>query len=200
MHHIMMDLETWGKLPGCALRSIGAVSFDRTTIGAEFYANIEKQSCQIVGLHVDPETEKWWGRQSPAAQELLEDNPQTLRQVINDFHAWVIMQGGRFVWANSPSFDVVIWEAAVRAAGMTGIPWKFRDVRDTRTLFHMAKYRPRRADNVLPHFALEDAKIQAKWVQEARNMIEPAARVPGHTGACPTCGTKGDGSGWESGT
>lgn len=177
MHHIMMDLETWGKYAGCAIRSIGAVSFDRTTIGAEFYANIQTVSCTAIGLTIDPSTELWWLKQSPAAQDLLLENQRPIREVINDFHAWIIMQQGRFIWANSPSFDVVIWEAAVRAAGMKGIPYKFRDVRDTRTLFHMAKYRPKRGDNILPHFALEDAKVQARWVQEARNMIDPAGAI-----------------------
>ena len=30
MSHIMVDLETWGVRPGCALRSIGAVSGSRS--------------------------------------------------------------------------------------------------------------------------------------------------------------------------
>lgn len=29
--HIMLDLETWGKTPGCDIRSIGAVVFDPTS-------------------------------------------------------------------------------------------------------------------------------------------------------------------------
>lgn len=35
--HIMVDLETWGKIPGSDIRSIGAVVFDPIlgTVGAE---------------------------------------------------------------------------------------------------------------------------------------------------------------------
>ena len=31
--HIMLDLETWGKRPGCDIRSIGAVVFDPVASG-----------------------------------------------------------------------------------------------------------------------------------------------------------------------
>lgn len=44
MTHIMLDLETWGKRPGCDLRSIGAVVFDPiegTIADAVHYTDLE---------------------------------------------------------------------------------------------------------------------------------------------------------------
>ena len=37
MIHVMCDLETLGRRPGCKLLSIGAVVFGPKGLGAEFY-------------------------------------------------------------------------------------------------------------------------------------------------------------------
>lgn len=172
MTHIMMDLETFGTAPGCAIRSIGAVVFDRTVVGAEFYANIDPQSCRGVGLLIDPATIDWWKKQPEAVREIFDDNPRPIMEVINDFHSWFLMQKGMFLWAHGTVFDVGIWEEACRRSNMRW-PWNFHNIRDTRTLFHVARYHPRKSDNLIPHFALEDAKHQARCVQEARDRIDP---------------------------
>lgn len=168
MTHIMLDLETWGTTPGSALRSIGAVAFNlQGDVGAEFYANIDKQSCLDVGLTVSPSTEKWWSQQSQQAQDALLVDPLPLHQVAGSFHAWFRAVGGTYVWAQGANFDPGLWEAAVAAVKLT-VPWKFYNVRDTRTAYDLFGFDPRTLTRAgTYHNALADAKHQMRCVQTA---------------------------------
>lgn len=76
--HVSIDLETWGTLPGSALRSIGAVTFSPYGDGhteQHFYANIDLQSCMDVELSVNRDTAIWWRQQSIESQQRLEKKP-----------------------------------------------------------------------------------------------------------------------------
>ena len=181
MEHIMLDLETFGTAPGCAMRSIGAVAFDPHSdgCGQEFYANIEKQSCVDVGLHIDPKTERWWAEQSVAAQKALEEDQVPLAEAVSGFNKWFRAAGGVYVWSQGANFDVVLIEAAMKAV-KAFVPWKFWNARDTRTVYHMFGF----DDKSLPregvhHNALNDAKHQAACVQTAmrRRPIMPDGLV-----------------------
>lgn len=172
MTHIMLDLETWGTAPGCALRSIGAVQFELSgEIKGEFYRNIAKDSCLKAGLIIDPATERWWQRQSPEAQAALENDPEDLAKVATEFHLWCLSRGP-FVWSHGANFDEPIWCAAARAVGQKA-PWYFWDVRDTRTIFAIADIDTRSLSRTGTHHnALDDAKHQARLVQLAWAKIE----------------------------
>jgi len=174
MAHIMFDLETWGTRPGSAIRSIGAVVFcpRSDVIGETFYHNICDVSCREAGLTVDPQTERWWAQQSLAAQESLTHDVKSLDYAVNAFHVWFGRQGGTRVWCQGANFDSVLWEAAAAAVGAR-VPWKFWNVRDTRTIYEAFGFN----DKSLPrsgtyHNALDDAKHQALCVRKAFAMGE----------------------------
>lgn len=166
----MIDLETWGTLPGSALRSIGAVTF--SPYGAvhsekSFYSNIDRASCELVGLKIDPGTESWWRDQSLEAQNRLIENCSELRDVVHDFAKWWQDIGGTYVWSNGANFDEVLWRVAAGCVDH-GTPWKYWNVRDTRTCWHLARVNPRsiKFDGV-QHDAIADARHQAKCVTNA---------------------------------
>lgn len=169
MTHCMLDLETWGTRPGCAIRSIGAVVFDPWQSGteAEFYANIEPSSCASAGLAIDPGTAEWWEGQSPEARAHLRDARLPLHEALAQFSSFWRMNNTTFVWGHGATFDPPILEAAFVAAGID-VPWKFWNIRDTRTLFDLARVSlkdfPRAGTH---HNALDDAKHQALAVQAA---------------------------------
>ena len=73
MNDVMLDLETFGTRPGCVIRSIGAIVFDpySTQTGETFYCNVTREDQERLGLHVDPNTEAWWGRQTKDARDAL---------------------------------------------------------------------------------------------------------------------------------
>jgi hypothetical protein len=172
--HVMIDLETWGILPGSALRSIGAVTFspygDCHTERA-FYSNIDRASCEAAGLTIDPETEKWWSGQSFAAQNRLVENCRPLRDVVHDFAIWWQSVNGTYVWSNGANFDEVLWRIAADRVEH-GTPWKYWNVRDTRTCWHLARLNPKAIKfEGVQHDAVADARHQAKCVARAYSML-----------------------------
>lgn len=165
----MLDLETLGKRPGCVIRSIGAVGFDPfgTECGRGFYANITRESCLEAGLHVDPSTEAWWEKQSPAARARLEQDQRPLREVAQELEDRLRSSSVEQIWSHGAGFDIPIWEAALHALGMQA-PWKFWNARDTRTLFWLTGLDTRTvAREGTHHDALADAQHQVRCVQRA---------------------------------
>ena len=178
--HIMIDLETWGTLPGSALRSIGAVTFSPygdCHTEQTFYANIDRQSCEDAGLKVDHKTVIWWSEQTIDAQARLDDNCRPLRDVVHDFQAWWHSVGGTYVWSNGANFDEVLWRVAAEKVDH-GTPWKYWNVRDTRTCWHLARLNHKAVPfDGIQHDAIADARHQAKCVTRAYSMlnIQPGA-------------------------
>lgn len=164
MQDVMFDLETFGTVPGSALRSVGAVFFDLDgNLGAEFYANIDQASCEAAGLKVDPKTVAWWAQQEKAAQEALLVDPKPLSEVASSFNAFWMKNRGMRVWCQGAAFDAPLWEAAVKR-----VPWKFWDILDTRTLYHLNSFDPRTVKRAgTYHNALDDSKYQVACVAAA---------------------------------
>jgi hypothetical protein len=163
----MLDLETWGTAPGCAIRSVGAVVFDPmgSGTGEEFYANVDDDSCVALKLTREESTVKWWAKQSQQAQDSLLRDRRSVYEVSRDLEMWFRRVRGMFVWSQGANFDEVIMQAVFRATGVQS-PWKFYNARDTRTAYEMARFDPRtlKRDGVY-HNALDDAKHQARCVQ-----------------------------------
>lgn len=175
-NHIMIDLETIGTRPGSAILTIGAVRFDPATNGLSgrdplslptetaFYRRVDRESCTFLGLSEDWDTLSWWSRQAPVARrEAFDAAPRhDIAEVMAEFARWC----GRdpFPWSHGASFDVVLCEAVFERLGIR-TPWKFWNVRDTRTLYAFTGIGPARDRN--HHHALYDAAAQAEAVQRA---------------------------------
>ncbi len=199
MTHIMVDLETWGTVPGSDIRSIGAVVFDPIagTLGDEFYAALDnpagrmrngifethlvtgKEDYRKYPLTRDPETEKWWADQSAEAQGAFEDRIDLILG-LGRFKAWwqerdigLSSDHARF-WAHGPHFDEALLAACYRVAGFDRLPWHYRAPRDTRTIYEAAGGVELPFEGT-PHNALDDAKYQARCVVEAYRKLGLAA-------------------------
>lgn len=174
MKDVMLDLETLGTRPGCAVLSIGACTFSPTGHGtdAEFYANIDPQSCRDAGLYVDPATVEWWSRQGDEAKAALMVDRRPLKDALWAFATWWQTVGGERVWSQGAAFDQPILEAAFVAAGFAGAPWAFWNSRCSRTLFAVADVDARHWKGA-KHNALEDARAQAGAVQAAMAVLFP---------------------------
>lgn len=197
MTHIMLDLETWGKVPGSDIRSIGAVVFDPTrgTVGIpdgdnselQFYFatdnpivalttptgnhwdDVEKVN-RLYPLTRDPETVQWWNDQTPEAQAAFA-NPVDLREACVKFQNWLLSAVGPMaeyrIWANDPHFDVSILDAVFRAVGLP-VPWHYRSPRSMKTIVEAAGMTINDYCNYgTAHNALDDAIAQAMTVCEA---------------------------------
>lgn len=175
MPHCMIDLETWGTAPGCAIASIGAVMFDPVEgliAGKEFYRNIDLQSCLDRGLRMEGQTVEWWmDDNKEKARRSLKGDKQALNVVLNDFRGWFISNSGYYIWSHGASFDTPIVEVGFRACGTRQMPWDFWNIRDTRTIYDLAGVKPDRAVGV-HHNSLDDARTQAETVVKSWRMLK----------------------------
>lgn len=161
--HVMLDLETWGKDPGCDLRSIGAVviDFENETTGDTFYANIIPDSHGI--LYRDPETVAWWGDQSQEAQDALEIDQQPMDAALAKLTEWLEENQGHrelFIWGCGSAFDCVILRTAYQKVLGT-VPWKFWSEVCYRTVRLLFPQQSVEREGTY-HNALDDAITQAK--------------------------------------
>lgn len=169
---VMVDIETLGLEPGCAILSIGAVRFDADGVGDEFYQSVDLQSCQDAGLTIDAGTLDWWLGQDDAITGVLTGGLNLDATLVGFTEFYGLAEE---IWANSPSFDCEILEAAYAAVGREE-PWGFRDERCVRTLRSL----PGAVDVEMDgeeHHALDDAKQQARSV--AATLRELGARTGG---------------------
>lgn len=178
MKHVMLDLETFGKKPGCIIRSVGAVFFDLAGgTGKEFYMNVDAASCEAIGLVYDPDTVAWWKKQSKEAQDGLVADQRKVLNVITGFNLWFKQNGGQNVWCQGASFDAPVWEAVCEAAG-TKAPWQFWAIRDTRTVYDLFDFDPKTIKRGgTYHNPLADAQYQVECVQTAYAKHRVAAKL-----------------------
>ena len=168
MKHVMVDLETLGTVPGCALLSIGAVFFDATGLGAEFYTVVSLEDCKAHDLHVDPDTEKWWSRQSTSAKQVLKDaaapDAPTLEQALKMFGLFLKLDTSVKVWGNGADFDNPILAVAYHRKQLKQA-WVAYNGRCYRTVKNIAPG-PKLERSGTHHNALDDAKSQAQHMIE----------------------------------
>jgi hypothetical protein len=163
--HVMVDLETLGTVPGCIVLSIGAVYFDRTGLGREFYTVVKRQTCTRAGLFADADTLAWWQRQPEAAKAVLKQAAKggagvlALPAALRAFNAFLVCPGGAKVWGNGADFDNPILRVAYDKTGI--VPgWAPFNGRCYRTLKN-GLHGPKLTRVGTHHNALDDAKSQA---------------------------------------
>ena len=64
--HIVVDLETLSTHSNACIVSIGAVLIEDLKKQGEFYINVNGIEGRQAGLHIEPDTIKWWEEQSQA--------------------------------------------------------------------------------------------------------------------------------------
>lgn len=176
--HMMVDCETLGLAPGCAILQIGAVVWDdqadAADLGYRWGRHVDLLDCLMRGLRVEDNTLDWW--RSPEQEEArrslvlrgggdavpLTDALQQLRGLWQE-------TGAERLWANGPAADAVWLEAAYRAVGLVP-PWRYSQVRCFRTLMELAGVESDdRTAPDLPHDGLSDAAAQ---VTDARRALD----------------------------
>lgn len=169
MPDCMLDLETLGTRPGCAILSIGAVVFDRYsgTLGAEFYTVVNRKSCQKHGLFEEASTLQWWDKQSEEARKVIAeaDTAQNgLAGALIMLTGFLQKLGKRdlLVWGCGSDFDIGILTHCY-ATVKQPLPWMFWNSRCLRTLRDVAppSHEPNRKNGVA-HSAIDDARNQAE--------------------------------------
>ncbi len=164
---VMIDLETVGTRPTSAILSIGAIKFNKNTkdIGPSFYKIVNLNSCYDIGLTSDPETLKWWAKQSEEAKEIFNQDGTPIKDTLELFKNYLYYDSLK-IWGNGSDFDNVILANAYRASSID-LPWKFYNNRCYRTFKSSLLIRPKITNfSGVKHNALDDAKNQAIHLQE----------------------------------
>lgn len=200
---IMLDLETLGTKPGCAVLSIGAKVFDPygdysvpqapplSTSPISFYRNIDLFSSLMLGLTIDPGTIEWWRSKDKAAHDALFTGQVTPKAAIVHFNEWIMSSGKTYssrekelnVWAKSPGFDCHVIEHIADVVGVR-MEWHddtrkqgFRRFRDVRTAIAMSgsdeSSITAKGTGRTQHNALDDCDVQILQVQAAYRMLKP---------------------------
>ena len=165
--HLMLDLETLSTRHDAVIASIGACLFEprEDSILGTFHHAVALASQP--SRHIAGDTVAWWLQQSSKAQQSILIDATPLTHVLNRFNRWVCAQHITTIWANSPSFDVVILRHAFQELGLTW-PFKFWQERDVRTAKDLAFPNgdaPANDATDIKHNALDDAVFQAHLIQ-----------------------------------
>ena len=175
-NHIMIDLETVDTKPTSKILSIGACIFNPNdnSIIDTFSVNPDliDQSYKWVRTE-SASTLEWWLKQPKTAYERAFTNvgriplPEALQSLV----AFFTKHTPERTWAHGSLFDIGILENVLDQVGIQ-IPWKFWEVRDTRTLFETCGVSLTDNNYQTSHVAVEDAINQAHTVQRAFKVIE----------------------------
>jgi hypothetical protein len=175
---LMVDCETLGTDPDCVVLTIGAVIFNPKGDGVTHRFSVKPSVDEqlALGRTVSDDTMAWWANQSKAAQdEAFSDHDRVpFKEAMQQLHkfCWNIDQP----WSHGAPFDIVLMEHCWRQNQMTA-PWKFWNVRDTRTLFDVTGVNLKDGGHVTTHRAVEDAEHQAIIVQKAYKKLMAAGLV-----------------------
>lgn len=185
--HVMVDLETLGTVPGCAILSIGAVEFDPAagTLGKEFYIVVNRASCEAALLTTSASTLEWWTRQNEEARKVLEHASNKklsvpIKLALEKFNDWlrsVGMISKTAVYGNGADFDNAILSVAYDCVGVkSGIGSYqgrcYRTLKNLDELFGATHAAHKATRGGTYHNALDDAKTQATHLIEVIQRIK----------------------------
>ena len=170
---IMLDLESLGTRPDCAILTLGAVKFDPFTpnaFGDKLYFRIDVDEQLALGREVQEDTLAWWSRQADDVREeaLGSEGRISLDSMYKQLNKFTV--GIENIWCQGPAFDIVILENIYRQMGWP-TPWQFWQIRDSRTLFGVHGD-PREKGKAGLHNALEDCISQAQGVQQIYHSLK----------------------------
>lgn len=167
--HVMVDIETLGTCIGSQIISIGAVKFDPNSDKEpfdDFYYRLDIDDQDTKGLVTENDTLSWWVKQDPEVV-LATFSPEgrvNPKEMFSELRKWYAGCDG--VWAQGVTFDISLIDYMAKKYD-TSPPWRFWEVRDSRTLFGLLPKDPRKKYSFAAHNALEDSRYQAKAVQDA---------------------------------
>lgn len=161
--HLMVDIETLGTEPGCAIIEIAAVRFGPDSLGEEFDRSVDLSSMAQYDFNVDLQTLDWWGSQPVDSRPIW--GGDDIKDVLSDFREFC--EPTTEVWGYSHSFDCTIIEAAMDEVGVP-VPWGHRDLNCARTVNNHCN--PDWPERDVKHVAIMDARAQAEMVR--RTILE----------------------------
>jgi len=157
----MVDLETYGVIPGCAIAQIGIVHFNHEKIIDEFQATLMLQDQLDLGLKIEESCLRDFIFKQPNFDSYTgKTNLLHGLHAVREFLGHYSTIESRMMWSHGAGFDLPILKVASHLATKPELNrelWSGKNERDTRTVFDLVSIE-RRKNN---HTALDDARNQA---------------------------------------
>jgi len=168
---VMIDIETLSTQPDACVVAIGAAVFNDHEVTDTWGCTIRHQDWHG---HIDPATVKWWIEQSMDAKHATFANGITDKEAMMQLKDFI--QGADEIWANSPSFDLVILKKWwLRVSPGYHMPVSYRNERDCRTIFREADRLSIELGNAwaqgTAHNAVDDAANQSRAIIAYRRAL-----------------------------
>lgn len=181
---IMIDIETLSTRSHACVIAIACIRFDRNEKDQDlkeipdkdqFFRRVTVSSCVNLGLHIDENTVKWWEGQDKEVYSAMFDNPEEkedIKTVMLALTKFIEESGSiysRCIWSHGASFDIPILSEIYTRLGLA-IPWKYINIRDTRTLYELGGIDLRTSAGVPRcnyHHPLHDCRTQIWGVKKA---------------------------------
>lgn len=189
--HAMIDLETLGlnicKAP--ILQAAVTLFHPRQPgIVSAWSTRVSLGSNLAQGRQVEDKTENWWKDQDPDLYAKLMSGQDDLVVALGSLAAFLQSNNVGEVWSNGSTFDIAMLAIAYADLDVD-LPWNFRLVRDTRTVWALAADKcpsfldrtselqkvlgwQRYEGDDIPHDALSDCLRQTLMVQMAYAIID----------------------------
>lgn len=129
---VMLDLETLGTDPGCAILEIALYTSD----GRCYYARPTLDDQLQAGLWIDPDTLRFWSKQPTFSKLMTAEGQVPAAVALMKLSTWLRNQGEFSedpieLWACGEDWS---WLKAAFQAYNIPLPWKYNQVRDYRTI------------------------------------------------------------------
>lgn len=178
---VMIDLETLSTENNAHVLTIGAVRFARSHTNEvpklsemdSFYRRISFESNEAVGMHKSSDTILWWIKQADKVRKEAFDSKDrhSFKSVLQEFTDWFKKGSSKHIWSHGSVFDVTILTEAYKRHNMEP-PYKFWDVRDTRTAYDLAGVRIKDFQTDETHHALHDCYNQIKALRSSLSRLK----------------------------
>ena len=166
MNNIMLDLETLGTDSQSVILSVGAVYFDKESIGDSFYRVLSVADQEKAGRTKSMDTITWWAQQSTEARKIFTEPQTPVYQVLGEFDTFARAYDPELcMWGNGADFDCVLW-GSLYASFALKKPWSYSRNRCFRTLKNLFVPYGMPSRQGTHHNALDDAVYQAKCAQQ----------------------------------
>lgn len=182
MKSVMIDIETLSARKDATVISFGVAAFDDAKVLET--AGWALDFKHLLPGHVDPSTVKWWSEQSaPARAYSFGGGVQPLDAALG-LITFLQRHGGDELWANDPTFDVVImrnwWDELRKTTRLGDFPSHYRQERSFRTISAEARRLGHSLDHAwktdfVAHNPVDDAATQARAVILARKLMSGPA-------------------------
>jgi hypothetical protein len=172
MTHVMLDLETMSTRYNAAVASIGACIFEPAALESYtdftpdrlFYVKLDLSKQR--GRDFDGDTIYWWMAQEQEARDTLRMHIVHPHEALRQFAEWYRTKEGGVTWSLGANFDHVILQDLYNWIGMKN-PINYRDQLCMRTVVKMTAEQPPAIPEIVGHRAIDDAILQAIWLQRA---------------------------------